>query len=219
MTETTTRAYNEKPAGRSAVADMVKSTIMNVPLFPLSSVVLPGGRIPLQLFEPRYTDMLSHCTREDRGFVVVLLREGSETHRKVAFYDIGTYVRIVDFRQLDSGLLGITVEGESKVTVVRSWQQQDGLNVGDVECLLDEPRMAVPEAFSGLVLVLRALARHPVVKELGMDLDFEDARVVGWRLTELLPLDRHHKQALLEIQEPIERLRRLETLLDELEQR
>lgn len=219
MTETTTRDYNEKIAGRSAVADMVKSTIMNVPLFPLGSVVLPGGRIPLQLFEPRYTDMLSRCIREDRGFVVVLLREGLETRRKVAFYDIGTYVRIVDFRQLDNGLLGITVEGESKVTVVRSWQQQDGLNVGDVECLLDEPRAAVPEAFSGLVQVLRALVRHPVVKELDMDLDFEDARVVGWRLTELLPLERHHKQALLEIQEPIERLRRLETLLDELEQR
>ncbi len=192
---------------------------MNVPLFPLSSVILPGGRIPLQLFEPRYTDMLARCMREDRGFVVVLLREGLETRSKAAFYDIGTYVRIVDFQQLDNGLLGITVEGESKVTVVRSWQQEDGLNVGDVECLLDEPQVPVPDAFSELVLVLRALVRHPVVEELNMELDFEDARVVGWRLTELLPLERHQKQALLEIQEPIERLQRLETLLDELEQR
>lgn len=206
-------------AGRSAVAGMVKPIIMNVPLFPLSSVILPGGRIPLQLFEPRYTDMLVRCMREDRGFVVVLLREGLETRSKVAFYDIGTYVRIVDFQQLENGFLGITVEGESKVTVVSSWQQDDGLNVGDVECLLDEPCVPVPKAFSELVLVLRALVRHPVVEELNMDMDFSDARVVGWRLTELLPLERHQKQALLEIQDPIERLQRLETLLDELEQR
>lgn len=190
---------------------------MNVPLFPLSSVILPGGRIPLQLFEPRYTDMLSRCLREDRGFVVVLLREGMETRSKVAFYDIGTYVRIVDFQQLDNGFLGITVEGDSKVTVVRSWQQDDGLNVGDVECLLDEPEAPVPDEFSELVLVLRALVRHPVVQELNMAMDFEDARTVGWRLTELLPLEREQKQVLLELQEPVERLQHLQKLLEELE--
>jgi Lon protease-like protein len=86
---------------------------MNVPLFPLNSVVLPGGRIPLQLFEPRYLDMLTRCMKEDRGFVVVLLRDGAETGKLAAFYDIGTYVRIIDFKQLENGLLGITVEGES----------------------------------------------------------------------------------------------------------
>ena len=100
---------------------------MNVPLFPLNSIVLPRGRIPLQLFEPRYIDMLTRCLKEDRGFVVVLLREGGETGPTTAFYDIGTYVRIIDFQQLENGLLGITVEGASKVSVVRSWQQEDGL--------------------------------------------------------------------------------------------
>ena len=87
--------------------------LMNVPLFPLNSIVLPRGRIPLQLFEPRYIDMLTRCLKEDRGFVVVLLQEGGEAGRTAAFYDIGTYVRIIDFQQLENGLLGITVEGES----------------------------------------------------------------------------------------------------------
>ena len=94
--------------------------LMNVPLFPLNSIVLPRGRIPLQLFEPRYIDMLTRCLKEDRGFVVVLLQEGGEAGRTAAFYDIGTYVRIIDFQQLENGLLGITVEGESKVSVVSS---------------------------------------------------------------------------------------------------
>ena len=60
---------------------LVTVLTMNVPLFPLNSVVLPGGRIPLQLFEPRYIDMLTRCLKEDRGFVVVLLRDGRKLGR------------------------------------------------------------------------------------------------------------------------------------------
>ena len=193
-------------------------TDMNVPLFPLNSIVLPRGRIPLQLFEPRYIDMLTRCLKEDRGFVVVLLRDGAETGRIASYYDIGTYVRIIDFQQLDNGLLGITVEGTAKVSVVRSWQQDDGLNVGDVEVLLDEADSDVPERFNELPSVLRALFKHPVVRDLDMDVDYQDARDVGWRLTELLPLDKQEKQRLVELQDPLERLSRLQELLEALEQ-
>ena len=196
----------------------VPESLAHVPLFPLSSTVLPGGRIPLQLFEPRYLDMLAGCMREQRGFVVVLLQEGGETGRTAAFYDIGTYVRIIDFQQLDNGLLGITVEGESKVSVVRSWQQEDGLNVGDVECLLEEAESEVPARYSELPSVLKALFRHPVIRDLNMDIDYGDARDVGWRLTELLPLDKQEKQKLVELQDPLERLSRLQELLEALEE-
>ncbi|SDX58657.1 LON peptidase substrate-binding domain-containing protein [Marinobacter mobilis] len=187
---------------------------MNVPLFPLNSLVLPGGRIPLQLFEPRYIDMLTRCLKEDRGFVIVLLREGLETSTSVAFYDIGTYVRIIDFQQLDNGLLGITVEGEAKVAVANCWQAGDGLNMGDVEYLLDERSAAIPDEFAELPEVLRTLFRHPVVNDLNMEVDYENARDVGWRLTELLPIDTRDKQRLAELQDPLDRLRRLQDLLD-----
>jgi uncharacterized protein len=196
----------------------VTVALMNVPLFPLNSIVLPRGRIPLQLFEPRYIDMLTRCLKEDRGFVVVLLQEGGETGRTAAFYDIGTYVRIIDFQQLDNGLLGITVEGESKVSVVRSWQQEDGLNVGDVECLLEEAESEVPARYNELPSVLKALFRHPVIRDLNMEIDYGDARDVGWRLTELLPLDKQEKQKLVELQDPLERLSRLQELLEALEE-
>nr|WP_240616515.1 LON peptidase substrate-binding domain-containing protein [Marinobacter fuscus] len=196
----------------------MNDALMNVPLFPLNSLVLPKGRIPLQLFEPRYLDMLTRCMKEDRGFVVVLLRDGAETSKRAGFYDIGTYVRIIDFQQLENGLLGITVEGDCKVTVVRSWQQGDGLNVGDVECLLDEAESDVPERYHELPAVLRALFRHPVVQDLEMQVDYDDARHVGWRLTELLPLDKQEKQRLAELQDPLERLDRLQQLLEALEQ-
>ncbi len=162
--------------------------------------------------------MLSRCLKEDRGFVVVLLREGLETGTASAFYDIGTYVRIIDFQQLENGLLGITVEGDCKVSVVRSWQQADGLNVGDVECLIAEALSEVPERYHELPSVLRALFRHPVIRELDMDVDYGDARHIGWRLTELLPLDKQEKQRLAELQDPLERLDRLQQLLEALEQ-
>lgn len=196
---------------------MATESIMHVPLFPLNSIVLPKGRIPLQLFETRYIDMLTRCLKEDRGFVVVLLRDGLETDTAAAFYDIGTYVRIIDFQQLDNGLLGITVEGQAKVAVVKCWKAPDGLNVGDIDLLVDEDDDPVPSRFSELPVVLKALLKHPVVNDLDMSVDFEDARDVGWRLTELLPLDKQEKQRLLELQDPLERLGRLHALLEALE--
>lgn len=188
-----------------------------IPLFPLNSVILPRGRIPLQLFEPRYIDMLSRCLKACHGFVVVLLREGEETGRHVHFHDLGTYVHIVDFQQLNTGLLGITVEGEAKVQVIRHWQQPDGLYVGDLQRLAEETRSEVPEQFGELPSVLHSLCRHPVVRELDMDVDYDDAREVGWRLVELLPLDKQEKLRLMALQDPLERLGRLQALITTLE--
>lgn len=190
---------------------------MEVPVFPLSSVVLPGGRVPLQLFEPRYIDMLTRCMKAQQGFVIALLRVGSETSRIAGFYQTGTYVRIVDFQQLDNGLLGITVEGEVKVVITDNWQQADGLNLCEAENMPLEPPAKIPPEFHELPTVLRALFRHPVIDRLDMAVDYEDARDVGWRLTELLPLDTQDKQLLLEMQDPLERLARLQELLDALE--
>lgn len=196
---------------------MLTHRLDHVPLFPLSATVLPSGRIPLQLFEPRYLDMLARCMREQRGFVVLLLREGRETGTDAVFYDIGTYVQIVDFQQMDNGLLGITAEGLWKVAVHRSWLAPDGLNIGDAERLADEPEDALPVAHAELASVLRALLRHPMVNKLELKVDYSSAREVGWRLTELLPLDSQEKQRLLEYQEPLERLERLRSLLDAME--
>lgn len=195
----------------------MNNVIKEIPLFPLGSIILPGGRIPMQLFEPRYIDMLTRCLKEDRGFVVILLRKGGEAALKTEFHDVGTYVRIIDFQQLDNGLLGITVEGDQKVRVLKNWQQPDGLNLGDVERLPPEEMAEVPEHLHELSSVLRALGRHPAIRELGMEVDYEDARQVGWRLTELLPLEPHQKQHLAELQSPLERLEHLQALLETLD--
>lgn len=195
----------------------IGGAVMRVPLFPLNSLILPRGRMSLQLFEPRYVDMLSRCLRHDRGFVVVLIRDGQETSPTCAFYDIGTYVRVVDFKSMDNGMLGITVAGEAKVAVLDCWRREDGLNEGDVEWLMDEPAIPTPSFHEELVSVLRALLQHPSIREMELDIDYSDSRDVGWRLTELLPLEKNDKQRLAEMVDPLERLESLHDIIDALE--
>jgi hypothetical protein len=188
------------------------------PLFPLNSVVLPGGRLPLQLFERRYIDMLSRCLKQGENFVIVLLEQtGRDTLPDAAFHPIGCAVRVVDFEPLANGMLGVTAEGTAKVSVSRNWREQDGLNVGEVVLLPEEPHCTTPMLHEDLVSILRALCQHPSVQSLGLDIDYQDARQVGWRLTELLPLDISSRQSLLEMDDPLERLEALARLVEEME--
>lgn len=191
---------------------------MKTPLFPLKSVLCPKGRIPLQLFEPRYLDMLSECMKTDRGFVVVLIKEGDEVSGPCDFYNIGTYVRLIDFQKLDSGLLGITVEGTSKVFLTHFSQGSDGLYSGRIEHLVEEEYLNLPDEYLELATLLEQLTRHPAIKALNMDIDYADGRQVGWRLVELLPLSKQEKQFLLELTDPFERLKQIEYLLTLMEQ-
>lgn len=188
------------------------------PLFPLNSVVLPGGRLPLQLFERRYMDMLSQCLRQDEPFVILLLEQaGYDSVADAAFHPIGCAVRVVDFEPLENGMLGITAEGTAKVSVSRNWREADGLNMGEVVTLPEEPRCTTPMDHEDLVNILRALCQHPSVQSLALDIDYDDARQVGWRLTELLPLDIGSRQSLLEMDDPLERLEVLARLVEEIE--
>jgi len=186
-----------------------------LPLFPLSTVLFPGGLLPLQIFETRYTDMVGRCMREGTPFGVVLLVEGREARRDVddpspRFAAIGTRAHIVDFTQLQNGLLGITAQGGSRFKVSSASPQADHLLIGRVETLPEVPKAPVPEEFAGLVDILRQLLAHPEVNRLGIEVDFGDARSVGGRLADLLPLSPSLKQALLELDDP-------EMLLVELE--
>lgn len=191
---------------------------MIAPLFPLNSVILPGGRIPLQIFERRYLDMIPRCLREDQGFVMVLLQQqGPDTVPEAGFHPLGCYVRIVDFEPMSHGLLSITVEGESKVSVMRHWREANGLNMGEVVSLPQEPLVATPPMHEDLVTVLKALCQHPSVQELDLRIDYDDARDLGWRLTELLPLEISDRQTLLEMDDPLERLETLEGLIESME--
>jgi Lon protease-like protein len=191
-----------------------------IPLFPLRSVVFPGGRLSLQIFEQRYIDLVSRCMKTDSGFGVCLLLKGDElpqpgTQQQVS--RVGMYCKIVDWDKLPNGLLGITVEGLRKFTVIDSWMSDNRLLMGSVrwepEDFLGQPALPMSPEQDGLVDLLRDLMAHPLIEELGVVMDFADQRQLGWRLAELLPVPVHQKQQLLEINDTSERLREIENLV------
>ncbi|MBA54827.1 MAG: peptidase S16 [Pseudomonadales bacterium] len=108
-----------------------------IPVFPLNTPLLPGCRLPLQIFEKRYLDMVAWCMKQDQGFVVTLLQPGSERREVIRpdqeatettpFYGIGTLARIVDFGQRENGLLAISIEGGPRMELTDVSQQADGL--------------------------------------------------------------------------------------------
>ena len=76
----------------------------------------------MQIFEPRYVDMISACTKSSTGFGVVLIRRGNEVRvdkdgEAPSIFDIGTYASIVDFNPLPNGRFGIITEGGLKFRV------------------------------------------------------------------------------------------------------
>ena len=109
----------------------------NIPVFPLNTPLLPGCRLPLQIFEKRYLDMVAWCMKQDQGFVVTLLQPGSERREVIhpdqeiadttPFYGVGTLARIVDFGQRENGLLSISIEGGPRMELTEVSQQADGL--------------------------------------------------------------------------------------------
>ncbi|MEM7079325.1 MAG: LON peptidase substrate-binding domain-containing protein [Pseudomonadota bacterium] len=192
-----------------------------LPLFPLGTVLFPGGVLPLRIFEPRYVDMVRHCMREQSGFGVVLIRAGSEARldpqmAQPDVFEVGTVARIVDFNQADNGLLGIVAHGGEKFRIEDTYPQADHLLLGRVRLLEPEaPGELLPE-HAPLVEVLRELSQHPMVQQLNIDIDFDEARAVSWRLADLLPIAPEIKQALLQIRWPKERLTEIRRIVDKL---
>lgn len=180
----------------------------HLPLFPLNTVLFPRGPLPLRIFETRYVDMVKRCMREETCFGVVLVQGGSEVGQAPGFADIGTSARIVDFNLLQDGLLGITCHGERRFRVLRRWREADGLNMGEVEWL-DAPAaraVPVPAEYRHLADLLRRVLPELGDVYAGLEPRHDDADWVGARLVEILPLALGDKQALLELEQPLERL-------------
>jgi Lon protease-like protein len=180
-----------------------------MPLFPLNTVLFPGGPLPLRIFEPRYVDMVRACMRDGTPFGVVMIRSGQEVGAVTSTAVIGTAARIIDFDQLPDGLLGVVCEGAQKIRVEERRVAADGLNVGTITWLPLDAAAPVPPQHTHLAQLLRK-----VLPKLGnayslLPTNFDDAGWVGSRLVEILPLGPTDKQACLELDDPIARLERI----------
>lgn len=186
---------------------------MDIPLFPLNSVLFPGGALPLRIFETRYIDMISRCMREQSPFGIIMIKNGKEVGDAAEVYDVGTLADVHYFEKLENGLLGITVRGGQRFHVQRSWVEPDQLLMAEVVLLEDEaalPMLTEHRPWAGLVA--------EILEQLGppysvLPCEYENATWVSQRLVELLPIDREMKQLFLQMQDPQQRLERLISLL------
>jgi len=187
---------------------------VEIPLFPLRTVLFPDGHLPLRIFEQRYLSMVRDCARSDSGFGVCLITEGEEAIAPVRTARVGTLAYIVDWYTLEDGLLGVSAVGAQRFKLQHARRQDDGLQIGVVDWLPEPPPCPVPESYSVLSQVLGRF-----MDKLGPDYPaysperLDDAVWMGYRLSELLPLSVIEKQNLLEMTDPMERLQDLLEIL------
>jgi uncharacterized protein len=191
-----------------------QSPLIEMPLFPLASVLFPGGKLQLRIFEPRYLDLVRECSRHGSGFGVCLILEGQEVGEPAIPAAIGTIARISDFHRGEDGLLGIVAEGGSRFRVAHSRVRSDGLLRGDVEVWPAEPEEVVPVEFALLQSILERLIETMAPQwRLAPRSAYDDASWLGFRLAELLPLDASEQQHMLELNDPVQRLTELRDIL------
>lgn len=187
-----------------------------IAVFPLNTVLFPGGPLPLRIFETRYVDMVKRCMRNGEAFAVAALTEGSEVD-SWSYQEIGTLATIRDFETLPDGLLGITAEGSERVRLTEPERETDGLNTALAEPLAAEPQVVLQPDDADLVELLRELlAQLPEIYK-GGTTHFDDASWVGYRLAEILPLGLAQKQYFLEIDDAQRRLDILRPLVSSLQ--
>jgi len=182
----------------------------DIPLFPLNTVLFPGGMLSLRVFERRYLDLVRDCARNGGGFGVCLILQGREVGEAAVPAAIGTLAHIVDFYTQPDGLLGICVNGGRRFHVGRSRVRDNGLAHGEVQLLPDEPVVAIPPQFQLLATILeRLLDKSGHAHSKAPRQNYDDAGWVGFRLAEALPIDNRERQHLLQLCDPLERLDQL----------
>jgi Lon protease-like protein len=207
--------------------------LTSLPLFPLNTVLFPGGSLPLRIFEVRYLDMIGTRHKAGQPFGVVCLSEGSEARHRAsgpvsgepagdgfaheAFFSIGTLARITKFERPQPGLMMIACVGLQRFRVTRSEQLKHGLWVADVELLADDADVSVPDDLNYTREALQAVARdiEQRIEQTGADVfaapllkpyRWDDCSWLANRWCELLPLEPEAKQRLMSLDSPVLRL-------------
>jgi Lon protease-like protein len=188
-----------------------------VPLFPLRTVLFPGGLLPLKIFEQRYIDMTKSCMKDAKPFGVCLITRGEEVARAGStppeFASVGTLAQIVNFDMPQLGILHVSASGESRFHVKAHASTASGLVVGEVIALQPEPACPLEQQFAPLAKLLQVIAARVGPQNFPSEARYDDASWVGYRLAELLPLPLTIKQSMLEINDAQVRLEALQQFL------
>ena len=207
-------------------------TLSSLPLFPLGTVLYPGGFLPLRIFEVRYLDMIGKCHKNGAPFGVVSLTEGTEVRKpsgapsgdgfaNEVFSTVGTLATITELSVPQPGLMMIRCTGAQRFSITRREKLKHGLWIADVTRIDDDATVAIPEdlqpAANALGKLIRTLQQRQAAGEempLLAPFQLDDCAWVANRWCELLPLPAELKQRLMELDNPLVRLELVSDILE-----
>jgi Lon protease-like protein len=208
-------------------------TLSSLPLFPLGTVLFPGGVLPLRIFEVRYLDMIGKCHKHGAPFGVVALNQGSEVQRPAgggpsgdafaneSFDAVGTLACIAEFSAPQAGLMVVRCSGDQRFRVTRSEKLKHGLWVADVERIAADQLIPVPSDLQGasdaLGKVIKALQERGVPADqmpLQPPYRLDDCGWVANRWCELLSAPLALKQRMMALDNPLVRLELVADMLE-----
>lgn len=200
--------FNRAPSGTTIET-------LRLPLFPLNTVLFPGGVQPLKIFEQRYLDMAAACMKENSPFGICLIASGNETGKAAEPHPVGTLATIGDWEMEQLGILQITARGGRRFRIIEKHSNADHLLEATVELLAVEEATGVPVERQRLLPLLQRIVKDLGPQRMPEPHRFDDAEWVSYRITEVLPIQNLAKQKLLELDDPLARLEILETFLDQ----
>ncbi len=194
-------------------------------MFPLGSVLFPGMRLALHVFEPRYRALVAAClAAAERGeppeFGVVLIERGTEVGGGDQRFGIGTTARLIQVLEVPDGRYAMVAVGGRRITV-RSWLPEDPYPKAEVEALDDawfDPALDQPLLERAEGAVRRCLALEAELGEVAeppaLDLD-EEPTAAAWQLAAAAPVSELDQLALLRSASCTELLRSLADMAEE----
>lgn len=185
--------------------------VQEIHIFPLNTVLFPGGALPLKVFEQRYVEMTKVCLRDNRPFGVCLIREGREVGAAAVPEPVGCLATIEDWDMPQLGLFQLVARGGGRFRIREMQVAANHLISAAVEPI-------PPDSGTGEVDPLCREVLRAIIDKLGAErfpspLQMDDAAWIGYRLAEVLPLEARVKQELLELAHAGRRLERLHGLL------
>jgi len=193
-----------------------------LPLFPLGTVLFPGGYLPLQIFEGRYLDMIGKCFKTGTPFGVVTLLKGHEVRlAQQLFYAVGTLAHITSLSRPQPGLILIQCTGLQRIEVTQHDLLPHGLWVANVTVLPEDQRVSIPDDLlpvaNTLARVIATLqAQNTTEEQMPMQPPYllDDCAWVANRWCELLPMTLEQKNRLMTLDNPLVRLELVSDLLE-----
>lgn len=189
--------------------------VTEVPLFPLNTVLFPGGLLPLRVFEQRYLEMAKTCLRDNTPFGVCLIREGAEVGTPATHEDVGCLAHITQWDMQQLGLLQLVARGGRRFRVLAKRIRADGLILAGIERLPEEADAPIAEKFGACRQLLERIVAEHGERLFARPFLLDSSAWAGARLAEVLPLPAATRQKLLELGDGQQRLEILQRLLTE----